>query len=311
MAAGDGLAAAAVRHAWQAELQKYLSSPQGRLINRGFTIVEFKEIFWLEFIHRLWGRLIGVVLRPAAGLVLDSRKTFARTEATPGGAAGIGRTTGGLGAGRMVASGLVDRPSVSHYRLAGHLLLAVALYAYTVWLILELGPQGARRDDPRTRRDATVLIGLLFVVLTWGALMAGLRAGSAHNTFPTMSGHWIPPGLFEQSPWWTNLFENPTTVQFSPSLARQAARAGGAGHGFARASCRSRPGRSDGARAAKPRNRHDPDGSRHTGCNIAPGRSGPIADFCDRRAASRDTFSGEPCVGYCRRMSGTSSRPSP
>jgi len=86
--------------------------------------------------------------------------------------------------------------------------------AYTVWLILELGPQGARRDDPRTRRDATVLIGLLFVVLTWGALMAGLRAGSAHNTFPTMSGHWIPPGLFEQSPWWTNLFENPTTVQF-------------------------------------------------------------------------------------------------
>ena len=63
-------------------------------------------------------------------------------------------------------------------------------------------------------RDATVLIGLLFVVLTWGALMAGLRAGAAHNTFPTMSGHWIPPGLLEQSPWWINLFENPTTVQF-------------------------------------------------------------------------------------------------
>ena len=60
----------------------------------------------------------------------------------------------------------------------------------------------------------TALIGLLFVVLTWGALMAGLRAGAAHNTFPTMSGHWIPPGLFEQSPWWINLFENPTTVQF-------------------------------------------------------------------------------------------------
>jgi cytochrome c oxidase assembly protein subunit 15 len=114
----------------------------------------------------------------------------------------------------MVASGLIDRPSVSHYRLASHLLLAVALYAYTVWLILELGPQDARRDEPRTRRDATVLIGLLFVVLTWGALMAGLRAGAAHNTFPTMSGHWIPPGLFEQSPWWVNLFENPTTIQF-------------------------------------------------------------------------------------------------
>src|SRR6185295_6072579 len=114
----------------------------------------------------------------------------------------------------MVASGLVDRPSVSHYRLAGHLLLAVVLYAYTVWLILELGPPGARRDDPQTRRDATMLIALLFMVLIWGALMAGLRAGAAHNTFPTMSGYWIPPGLFETSPWWINPFENGTTIQF-------------------------------------------------------------------------------------------------
>ena len=199
--------------AWQAELQKYLSSPQGRLVNHSFTVGEFKEIFWLEYIHRLWGRLIGVVFalplawfwwRGALNAHLKPR-LFALLVA--------GGLQGALG-WAMVASGLIDRPSVSHYRLAAHLLLAIALYAYTVWLVLELGPQTARRDDPKTRRKATALIGFLFVVLTWGAFMAGLRAGTAHSTFPTMSGHWIPPGLFDLSPWWINLFENGTTIQF-------------------------------------------------------------------------------------------------
>ena len=199
--------------AWQAELQKYLSSPQGRLVNHSFTVGEFKEIFWLEYIHRLWGRLIGVVFalplawfwwRGALNAHLKPR-LFALLVA--------GGLQGGLG-WAMVASGLIDRPSVSHYRLAAHLLLAIALYAYTVWLILELGPQTARRDDPKTRHKVTALIGFLFVVLTWGAFMAGLRAGTAHSTFPTMSGHWIPPGLFDLSPWWINLFENGTTIQF-------------------------------------------------------------------------------------------------
>lgn len=199
--------------AWQAELQKYLASPQGRLVNHSFTVGEFKEIFWLEFIHRLWGRLIGVAFalplawfwwRGALNAHLKPRLLALLV---------LGGLQGAMG-WAMVASGLVDRPSVSHYRLAAHLLLAIILYAYTVWLILELGPQTARRDDPRTRRKATALIGFLVVVLTWGALMAGLRAGSAHNTFPTMSGHWIPPGLFDLAPWWINFFENGTTIQF-------------------------------------------------------------------------------------------------
>jgi cytochrome c oxidase assembly protein subunit 15 len=199
--------------AWQAELQKYLSSPQGRLINRDFTIAEFKEIFWLEFIHRLWGRLIGVVFAlPLAWFWLRGRLSPALKPRLVA-LLVLGGLQGALG-WAMVASGLVDRPSVSHYRLAAHLLLAVALYAYTVWLILDISRQTAQQDAPRMRRDATVLIAFLFVVLTWGALMAGLRAGSAHNTFPTMSGYWIPPDLFDRSPWWINFFENPTTVQF-------------------------------------------------------------------------------------------------
>lgn len=199
--------------AWQAELQKYLSSPQGRLVNRGFTVAEFKEIFWLEYIHRLWGRLIGVVFalplawfwwRGALGARLKPRLLALLV---------LGGLQGAMG-WAMVASGLVDRPSVSHYRLAAHLLLAIVLYAYTIWLILELGPQGTRRGDARTARTAASLIGLLLVVMVWGAFMAGLRAGASHNTFPTMSGHWIPPGLFDLEPWWINFFENGTTIQF-------------------------------------------------------------------------------------------------
>jgi len=199
--------------AWQAELQKYLSSPQGRLVNRGFTVPEFREIFWLEYIHRLWGRLIGVVFalplawfwwRGALSASLKPRLLALLV---------LGGLQGAMG-WAMVASGLIDRPSVSHYRLAAHLLLAIVLYAYTVWLILELGSQSLRRDDAGTARKAAGLIGFLLVVMVWGAFMAGLRAGASHNTFPTMSGHWIPPGLFDLEPWWINFFENGTTIQF-------------------------------------------------------------------------------------------------
>jgi len=177
--------------AWQAELQKYLASPQGRLVNRDFTVPEFREIFWLEYIHRLWGRLIGLVFalplawfwwRGALSPYLKPRLLALLV---------LGGLQGALG-WAMVASGLVDRPSVSHYRLAAHLMLAVVLYAYTVWLILALIPAGVRRDDPGTVRKSTALIGFLLVVMIWGAFVAGLRAGTAHSTFPTMSGYWIP-----------------------------------------------------------------------------------------------------------------------
>ncbi len=199
--------------AWQAELQKYLASPQGRLVNRDFTVPEFREIFWLEYIHRLWGRLIGLVFalplawfwwRGALNAHLKPRLLALLV---------LGGLQGAMG-WAMVASGLVDRPSVSHYRLAAHLLLAIVLYAYTVWLILELTPGGVRRDDRKTEATSTALIAFLLVVLVWGAFMAGLRAGTAHSTFPDMSGYWIPPGLFDLSPGWINFFENGTTIQF-------------------------------------------------------------------------------------------------
>ncbi len=199
--------------AWQAELQKYLSSPQGRLINRHFTVAEFQQIYWLEYLHRLWGRLIGMAFALPLAWFWWRGSLSSRLKPHLLALLILGGLQGAMG-WAMVASGLIDRPSVSHYRLAAHLVLAIVLYAYTVWLILEFRPAAAPREDAVAARWSGHLIGLLFVVLIWGAFVAGLRAGASHNTFPTMSGYWIPPGLFDLQPWWINPFENGTTVQF-------------------------------------------------------------------------------------------------
>jgi len=204
--------------AWQAELAKYATSPQGRLVNHGMSLAEFKQIFWLEYFHRLWGRIIGLAFAlPMAWFMLRRRvprwlvpRLFVLLA--------LGGLQGAIG-WIMVASGLRDQPAVSHYKLAMHLTLAVALYAYILWLVLSLlapsRPEHHRRGDIAIAVATRVLIGALFVVLTWGAFVAGLRAGQVHTTFPTMSGYWLPPGLFDLSPAWLNFVESQAGVQFA------------------------------------------------------------------------------------------------
>lgn len=204
--------------AWQAELAKYAESPQGRLINAGMTVAQFKEIYWLEYLHRLWGRLIGVafalpmlwfLVRGRVPAWLKPRLVLLLL---------LGGMQGAVG-WIMVASGLHDAPAVSHYRLAIHLVFAVGLYAYILWLSLGLlrhDPAPATRaGDARVFRAVAGLIAALFVVLTLGAFVAGLRAGQIHTTFPTMSGYWIPPGLFDLSPAWLNFVATQTGTQFA------------------------------------------------------------------------------------------------
>ena len=204
--------------AWQAELAKYAQSPQGRLINQGISVEQFKEIFWLEYLHRLWGRLIGLAF------ALPMLWFFVRHR-VPGWLKPrlivlllLGGLQGAVG-WIMVASGLQDAPAVSHYKLAMHLVLAVGLYAYMLWLTVGLlrrdAPAEAADDDRRLGRAAGGLIGLLFVVLTFGAFVAGLRAGQVHTTFPTMSGYWVPPDLFDLSPVWLNFVATQTGTQFT------------------------------------------------------------------------------------------------
>lgn len=198
--------------AWEAEFAKYRQSPEYQLINRGMSLADFKGIFWLEYIHRLWGRLIGVAFAvPMFWFMLRRR--------LPEGIAPhlwfllfLGGMQGVIG-WLMVQSGLVDRPSVSQYRLALHLGLAVAIYGYLVWLALGLLQRRTLPARPPSGIVRLFVFYVFFVILS-GAFVAGLDAGLVHNTFPDMSGYVFPPGGYDPALGWLNLFENQTVVQF-------------------------------------------------------------------------------------------------
>jgi len=178
---------------------------------------EFKSIFWLEFYHRLLGRAIGLVfLLPF--LYFLARKRIDRSLAPKlAGIFVLGGLQGALG-WFMVKSGLTDNPHVSQYRLTAHLAAAFIIYAYIFRVALGLlapRPQHHGGDDVAgLRRFALGVAALVFVMVLSGGFVAGLKAGFAFNTFPTMNGHWLPPGLFALQPVWLNFFENLATVQF-------------------------------------------------------------------------------------------------
>lgn len=200
---------------WVELFRKYQAIPQYQLVNPHFTLGDFKSIFWWEYIHRLVGRAIGLVfLVPFVAFLakgwLDRallRKVLLIF--------GLGAFQGVLG-WFMVASGLSERTSVSHYRLAAHLLTALLTLAVTLWVALDLLPRDrpARPVPPAIRSQARLFTFLLAVQIGYGALVAGLKAGFAYNTFPLMGGRVIPAGAWQLTPGWVNVFENPATVQF-------------------------------------------------------------------------------------------------
>ena len=200
---------------WQETFAKYQRTPEFRLRNFDMTLEGFKRIFWWEYGHRLLGRLIGVAfLLPFAWFL--ARGAISRPIAWRlAGIFALGGLQGGLG-WFMVKSGLVDDPRVSSLRLAAHLGTAFLIYASILWLALGLafgmGPRPAPR--PRTLRHAAALAMLVFAMVLTGALVAGIRAGLAYNTFPLMNGHWIPPEILLLRPWRLNFVYNMATVQF-------------------------------------------------------------------------------------------------
>jgi cytochrome c oxidase assembly protein subunit 15 len=201
---------------WQAEFARYQGTPQYDLLNRGIGLAAFKTIYWWEWTHRLLGRLIGVVFAVPFLVFLWQRRI---DRALAGRLAIIfllGGAQGALG-WWMVQSGLVEtRVAVSQYRLAAHLGLAIVLFGYILWTALEV--IGARRSsvNAAARFQPLVLVfaGLVFVQMLLGAFVAGLDAGLAFSTWPTYGGAWIPPGLYDLSPWWINHFENHALVHF-------------------------------------------------------------------------------------------------
>lgn len=203
---------------WQALFQKYRATPEYREINAGMTLAEFKDIFWIEYLHRLWGRLIGLVYAlPLAAFAFTGR--IERRMAPHLIAILIlGGLQGGLG-WFMVESGLVERTDVSPYRLTAHLALAFLIYGYLFRLLLGLIDRRAERKEQRSppvlAKSARGLVALVFATVLAGGLVAGLNAGFAFNTFPLMAGRIVPPGVLDMSPWWINFFENVATVQFT------------------------------------------------------------------------------------------------
>jgi heme a synthase len=177
-------------------------------------LVEFKEIFYWEYAHRLLGRLIGVAFTAPFLWFLVRRRLPRRLVTSLCGILVLGFAQGGLG-WYMVESGLADRIEVSQYRLVAHLALALAIYAAILWTALGIS-RGSRplAAGPGWRRAAEAVLGLVAVTILAGGFVAGTRAGLIYNTFPLMGGTLVPVGYAQLHPFYLNWFENIAAVQF-------------------------------------------------------------------------------------------------
>jgi cytochrome c oxidase assembly protein subunit 15 len=207
---------------WQALFLKYQQTPEYQKVNPGMGLDGFKGIFWLEYFHRLLGRLIGVAFFVPFLYFLWRRALALPLALKLGGVFVLGALQGVMG-WYMVKSGLVDDPRVSQYRLTGHLALAFAIYGAMLWIALELlFPAPARvaatAGLTRVRRLAWTITALVVAMAVTGGFVAGIRAGYAYNTFPLMNGNLIPPEIFLIEPWYLNFFNNMATVQFDHRL---------------------------------------------------------------------------------------------
>lgn len=205
---------------WERLFTLYKRIPQYTLVNADFTLVDFKRIFWLEWVHRFWGRLLGLAfLVPFAWFWIKghvSRRLVPRLLLL----FALGGLQGAVG-WFMVASGFFpDATKVSAYRLVVHLGLALALYAAVLWtgLNLLLGPARKPRLATPTFRWAAITCALVSLTILAGGFVAGNHAGLTYNSFPLMDGSLIPPGYADLSPFPLNFTENIGAVQFNHRL---------------------------------------------------------------------------------------------
>ncbi len=199
---------------WLSAFIAYQQSPEFQQVNQSISLGEFKQIFIVEYAHRVLGRLIGIVLLiPTAIAILtptlrqDIKFLMALWI--------LGGTQGFLG-WYMVKSGLVSEPWVSSYRLTVHLMMALVILSLIVWRLCgqTTSKLSDDKDNQNLLRWAKASLALVILAISYGGLTAGLKAGYFYNTFPLMDGSLTPDGMFFTSPWWVNLFENPGTVQF-------------------------------------------------------------------------------------------------
>ncbi len=199
---------------WNEEFDKYRASSEYQLQNLGMSMAEFRVIYWWEWGHRQLGRVLGLVY--AVPLALLWLRGWLPATLRPRFLAllALGGLQGVVG-WWMVASGLVNRVDVSHYRLATHLGLAFALLAALSWTLADVArPLGRPMRWTPATTAAAGLTALVFIQILLGALVAGLDAGRIHTDWPLMAGAWTPPSYGALTPWWRDALENPATVQF-------------------------------------------------------------------------------------------------
>ncbi len=200
---------------WERIFDLYRETPEFRIENPHITLDAFKSIFWWEYIHRMWGRLIGIVF--AAGFLWLLRRRHIDRRLVPHLVVlfFLGALQGIIG-WWMVRSGFADRTDVSQYRLVIHLGMAFAILGYMLWLALTLieRRQEIGGASASGYRLALAVLCVASVTVLSGGLTAGLDAGYIYNTWPLMDGGVAPATMFVETPLWSNFFENPATVQF-------------------------------------------------------------------------------------------------
>jgi len=202
------------QQAWEDEFAKYQQTPEYIKINSSMTLEEYKFIFYMEWLHRNIARFAGLIYAfPVFYFLFTRRIPFKEF--------GIYFVMGLLFIAQavagwvMVASGLVDRPSVSHFNLTIHLLLALSLLGLALWTVFghKYGfPASAKNAEwSMPSKLALVFLGVLLVQISYGGFTAGLKAGHVSDTWPLMFGKLIPPNLFNS---FLNIFESPQTIVF-------------------------------------------------------------------------------------------------
>lgn len=200
---------------WMAEFEKYKTTSQFKAIHFDFSLSDFKWIFFWEWFHRTWARLMGVIFIIGFVYFLAKRK-FSKKMILPLVLLFIfGAIQGAIG-WIMVKSGLVpERLFVGHVQLATHFMAALFLLAYILWFALSVSVKNSMLVVNRKLKQLSILIVvILFFQLIYGAFMAGMHAGLIAPTWPDINGQWIPKGMDRISPTWENFINNGLTIQF-------------------------------------------------------------------------------------------------
>jgi len=203
---------------WIELFEKYKQFPEYKLINKNISLDDFKFIFWMEYIHRIWGRLIFLIF--LIPLIIFLKKKYIPKKLKKHFLIILLLIIlQGLFGWYMVKSGLNDIPDVNHYRLSIHLTMAFIIYGYLLFLTFSIYDLKKNKKKLTTKNKNfhlfnLFLICLILITIFSGGMVAGLDAGLVYNTFPLMGDVFIPLDIWELKPKFINFFENPVTVQF-------------------------------------------------------------------------------------------------